>query len=388
MRRSAYTSPHLLLPVLFSTVLSFFLGGPSKLAAGPIYSVVDLGSLGSGSAMPAALNGSGTAVGFVTDVYGSQIPVSFNGQATALGGVGQANGVNDSGTVVGTQLAGANPTVTEWSNGQAQNLHISGYGTAINNAGQVVGGYVTPGGQLNAFTWSNGTLSDLGTLAGGNWSSAYAVNAGGEIVGTSAIGNGLFRAFYSNGVGMTSLGTFAGTSGSSYAMAVNDYGEIAGNAQTAQGYSHAFLWNGATLIDLGTLGGTQSYAYGVNDSETVVGYSLTSDNSTHAFVYSNGVMMDLNLLLPVGSGWTIEDAYAINNVGDILGTGLFAGQSYAVELQPTATSGLILSDAVLATPEPGGGALCALGVMVLAGFAWPGRKLFGLRTTKRPRRAW
>lgn len=161
MRRLDSPSPVLPISALFSTILSF-LGGPSQLTAGPIFSVVDLGALGTGSAMPAALNGSGTAVGFVTDLQGNQIPVSFTGQASPLGGVGQANGVNDSGTVVGTQMSGANPTVTEWSNGQANSLNISGYGMAINNTGQVVGGYLTPNGQLHAFSWSDGGLLDLG----------------------------------------------------------------------------------------------------------------------------------------------------------------------------------------------------------------------------------
>jgi probable HAF family extracellular repeat protein len=367
MRRRSSPSPLFLLSALFSTVLSFFLGGPSQLTAGPIYSVVDLGALGTGSAMPAALNGSGMAVGFVTDVSGNQVPVAFSGQASPLGGVGQASGVNDTGTVVGTQMTGGNPIVTEWSNGQATSLNVSGYGTGINNAGQVVGGYLTPNGQLHAFTSSNGKMVDLGTLAGGTWSSSYAVNAAGEIVGTSAIGNGLFRAFFSNGTGMTSLGTFAGTNGSSYALGLNSYGEIVGNAQTAQGFAHAFLWNGAALIDLGTLGGSQSYAYGVNDAGTVVGYSLTSDNSTHAFVYADGVMLDLNHLLPVGSEWTIEDAYAINAAGDILGTGVFDGQSYAVELLPSGVDAEVLGGTdVLSTPEPAAGRMCVAGVVLMA----------------------
>jgi probable HAF family extracellular repeat protein len=199
------------------------------------------------------------------------------------------------------------------------------------------------------------------------------VNASGEITGTSMTANGRFRAFVSNGSGMTSLGSFAGSNGSSYGLAINNAGEVVGNAQTAQGFSNAFIWLGGSLIDIGTLGGTQSYAYGVNDSGTVVGYSLMSDNTTHAFVYSDGVMLDLNNLLPIGSGWTIEEAYGINNSGDILGEGTLDGQLYAVELTPSGdeggadiVNGVPTSFGVLATPEPGTLFLGGIGAIAIA----------------------
>lgn len=376
MRRLAMLArPHLLLLVWPCSVLSFFLGGPSRLAAGPIYSVVDLGSLGSGAAMPAGINNSGTAVGFVTDINSNQIPVTFTGTVNSLGGYGQANGINDAGTVIGTEWSNGNPSVTEWSNGESKNL-LPGYGTGINNAGEVVGGYLTAAGQLHAFTWSNGKMVDLGTLPGGTWSSAYGVNAWGEVAGTSATANGGFRAVVSNGGSLTSIGTFAGTNGNSYGLGINDFGEVVGNAQNAQGFAHAFVWMGGTLVDIGTLGGGQSYAYAVNDSGTVVGYSLTSDNSSHAFVYSNGVMLDLNNLIPMGAGWTIDEAYAINNSGDILGEGTLDGQLYAVELLPSSKNDAIVSsDEVLATPEPSALWLTAAG-LILVLLVW------GLRRTR------
>jgi probable HAF family extracellular repeat protein len=328
-----------------------------------------LSALGTGAAMTAAINDSGTAVGFVTDPNNNQIPVIFNGQASSLGGYGQANGINGAGTVIGTQLVNGNPGVTEWSNGQAKGLNIPGYGTGINNAGEVVGGYVTGTSQLHAFAWKGGNMTDLGTLAGGTWSSAYGVNVTGQIAGTASIGNGIFRAFFSTGSGLTSIGTFAGTNGSSYGTAINDFGEIVGNAQTAQGFSHAFTWMGGALVDIGTLGGTQSYAYSVNDSGAVVGYSLTSNNSSHGFIYSNGVMLDLNNLLPIGSGWIIDDAYSINSSGDILGEGTLDGQFYAVELLSSNGNSNSQADpvfGVLAVPEPGSLLLGACGLVVFA----------------------
>lgn len=363
MRRSA---PRIRLVACSCSVLSFILGGPLKISADPIYSIVNLGSLGSGAAMTSGINNSGATVGFVTNPSGDQIPVTFDGQANSLGGYGQANGINDGGTIVGTQIINNSPSVTEWTNGQASSLNISGYGTGISNSGQVVGGYITDSGQLHAFTWSNGTMIDLGTLPDGTWSSAYGVNSSGEITGTSALGNGRFSAFVSNGTGLSSLGTFEGSNGSSYGLAINDSGEVVGNAQTAQGYSHAFAWLGGSLIDLGTLSGTQSYAYGVNDSGTVVGYSLMSDNSSHGFVYWNGVMLDLDSLLPIGSDWTIDAAYGINSGGDILGTGTVDGQMYAVELLPSYSNSADVVDAVAPVPEPASWLLGAMGAIVVA----------------------
>ncbi len=368
MRRPAVSlsKPHIRLIACSCSVLSFFLGGPSKISADPVYSIVNLGSLGSGAAITSDMNNSGAAVGFVTNASGDQIPVTFNGQVSSLGGYGQANGINDAGTIIGTQLVNNSPSVTEWVNGQASSLNISGYGTGINNSGQAVGGYITASGQLHAFTCSNGTMIDLGTLPGGTWSSAYGVNSLGGIVGTSALGNGLFSAFVSNGTGVTNLGTFQGSNGSSYGMAINDSGEAVGNAQTAQGYSHAFAWLGGSLVDLGTLGGTQSYAYAVNGSGTVVGYSLMSDNSSHGFADWNGVMLDLNSLLPIGSDWTIDAAYGINSGGDILGTGTLDGQMYAIELQPSYTDNADAVNAVAPIPEPASLLLGTVGAIAIA----------------------
>ena len=48
------------------------------------------------------------------------------------------------------------------------------------------------------------------------------------------------------------------------------------------------------LTDLGTLGGTQSFAYAVNDLGQVVGSSwIAGDTASHSFLYSNGKMQDL-----------------------------------------------------------------------------------------------
>ena len=56
----------------------------------------------------------------------------------------------------------------------------------INDQGVVVGSSVTRTGVGHAFVWTNGTMTDLGTLAGASASVAYDINEAGVIVGAAA----------------------------------------------------------------------------------------------------------------------------------------------------------------------------------------------------------
>lgn len=335
---------------LFAASFLGITAGTISASASSLYSMQELGSIGSGMASGFT---SGQAVGYVIDSEGYQIPAMFSGgQATLLPGTGEANAINGAGLIAGTTYQGNSPSVATWTNGQLTTLGIAGYGTALNDSGQIAGSYIN-GNVQHGFLWTNGTLTDLGTL-GGNWSSAYAVNDSGQIAGTSSINNsGTFHAFFSNGSGMTDLGTLGGRN--SYGLGMNSSGSVVGNSQISSGFSNAFLWTGSSMTDLGTLGGNQSYAQAVNDSDAVVGYSWISGNTaTHAFLYANGVMMDLNSLLNLGSAWTITAAYGIDDAGQILATATSAdGQNYAVELDPIVQQqARILAIQPLSVPEP------------------------------------
>ena len=156
------------------------------------------------------------------------------------------------------------------------------------------------------------TITDLGTLPGGNASYATAINNTGQVVGNSYKGHGTSQAFlYSNGQ-MQGLGTLPGNT-DSFATGINSAGQVVGNVGISslgvlQNISQAFLYSNGTMQGLGTLNG----ASGINDAGQVVG---STSGSNHAFLYSNGKMQDLGTL----PGGTSSGASGINNAGQVVG---------------------------------------------------------------------
>ncbi len=76
----------------------------------------------------------------------------------------------------------------------------------------------------------------------------------------------------------------------------------------------------------------------VNNFLQVVGAGRLSP-----FLYSDGVMYDLSNLIPQGSGWTLSIAgaafsgWAINDLGQIAGSGMINNETHAVRLDPVAS---------------------------------------------------
>src|SRR5262249_58466916 len=78
----------------------------------------------------------------------------------------------------------------------------------------------------HAFVWSNGTMTDLGTLGSGNFSAGIAINSSGEVAGWSDTNADVGQeAAVWNGQKWTALGVPQG----SVADGINDSGQVGGS---------------------------------------------------------------------------------------------------------------------------------------------------------------
>ena len=252
------------------------------------------------------------------------------------------------------------------------------HGLAINASGQVTGDSVLStlvqvpcppqryGGPQkcfkhpdHAFVWSNGTMTDLGSL-GGLYSQGVAINGSGEVVGESATkSSGPFERFLWNGHSMKALSaptTVYGINDSGQivgqcfdavfiqttacvvsngtitnlpesnpnieclyintippnipaAVAINNNGQILGNCFESSG-GLAIVWTNDTPTVLPTLGGVASSGTAISSNGQVVGTSQTSTGAEDGFLWSNGTMTDL------GSNFSPA---AVNDSGVIVG---------------------------------------------------------------------
>jgi probable HAF family extracellular repeat protein len=207
---------------------------------------------------------------------------------------------------------------------------------------------------VHAFAWRSGHLKDLGTLPGGNYSSALEINQRGQIAGLSetseidpALGTPEFHAVLWDKDNIQDLGTLGGTA--SFAEVLNNHGQVVGNSLNAVPdplsimgltQTHGFIWQRGRMEDLGTLGGPDSWASFVNEHGQVAGASYTNDvvnpntgvPQIDLFIWENGKMRDLGNLGGSGFNPSICCAGAlpwivtgINDRGEITGGMTLAG---------------------------------------------------------------
>jgi probable HAF family extracellular repeat protein len=235
----------------------------------------------------------------------------------------------------------------------------------------------------HGFVWSNGTMTDLGTLGSGNFSAGTAINSSGEVVGwTDTNADTGQEAAVWNGQKWTPLGLPQG----SVAAGINDSGQVAGsvsnvttgsqpfldsngtvtdlpepgfvatsnlgcqanainnNAQIAGTCSGAsynrktgvttfrtdlVLWQNGTVTDLGTLSGVDNGATAINNNGQIIGYEIAETGVINGFLYSNGTMTSLGSFKPAAindngvmvGGQYIDSGGTITNLNTLIPAG-------------------------------------------------------------------
>lgn len=330
------------------------------------------------------------------------LPGSIDGLAFGLNNVGQV--VGDSRLDRTGNVGRSRPVV--WDYGGAphelwSDQTVGGNLLGINNSGEIVGRYGSgsgiplpgpgvPYGRAFYFSTATGRI-DIGLAPTGN-SKAAAINAAGQVAGTSetldtVIINGtpmqqyIPHAFvWDKTNGIRAIGDLNG--GDSFANAVNSYGQVVGYGDLANGHWGAFVWDATNGIrDLPTTPGQSSQAYAINDRGQVLGvdfgiggvlWDLATGTETAvpngdalnnlgqvvgsaygggAFLwYETGGTRLLSSLIPAGTGWQLDYAFAINDAGDIAGYGLLNGQirGFLMTPVPEPASWLLFASAAAA----------------------------------------
>jgi probable HAF family extracellular repeat protein len=327
------------LPALLA---AFFLSIPGVARAGS-YRPVDLGTLGGTTSGAHALSSNGLVAGESTLTDGTTHAFLWrDGRLLDLGVLPDgtysvALGVNAAGVVVGYGDVGDGiRRAFRWTDAGLADLGLLPGGTysvarGINNAGTSVGeaDMDDAGRRRTRAVRFDGTPLDLGIILGSATSAAAAVNAAGAVVGSARVHGAIYHAFRLVSPGhYRDIGALA--EGSSDGYAINASGQVVGaSAVGADIRAFVSTYRNGRPTALPGLGGPNSVAFGINAAGDIVGSADDANVAAHAVRWRDGQVLDLTTALPADSRWHLTDAAAINDAGQIAGTGTIDGRLHA-----------------------------------------------------------
>jgi uncharacterized membrane protein len=172
------------------------------------------------------------------------------------------------------------------------------------------------------------TITDLGVLPGGSFSTAYDINDLGEIVGIASDAGGFNRrVLWQNGVIIDTLPQ--PSSAVTIATQLNEHRQFVGVATQNSSIGYGVFWSQGIAVKLQPLPGTAASgaaANGINGSGDVAGGGTGGGGTTplyqHAGIWRNGLLLrDLGVI----PGGNFSMAYDINDAGQVTGTGTAGG---------------------------------------------------------------
>lgn len=300
----------------------------------------------------------------------------------------QGTDINNSGQLTAYALASnLHYRACVFENGALRDLGIGtngSYPRRINQAGQIIGHFDTDRdpitrGRDHAFLFSGGTVTDLSVLFG-RYVAVGGINSHGHIVGNAETddGSSIVPFIYSNGVFVLAgsansqfidindagliLGTisYPGTKPDeslpraalfrpgrvvdlgvprgciwSLGWRLNNRGDVMGHAATFDNFGRAFVSRGKHLRVVRPLrGDLVTFLHDLNNAGQAVGDSSVPDYGVRAILWEDGQTRDLNRMIRKNSGWELHVAFGINDRGQIVGTGSFAGDYRGFLLNP------------------------------------------------------
>jgi probable HAF family extracellular repeat protein len=324
------------------------------------YAITDLGTLGGTASRAFDVAETGAVVGLAETATGDVRAFVWQEESTralASEGPSQALAIHGT-TVVGTQQVSEGLAAVRWSLDapDAPGVALSdSFSVAFGVHGGTVVGARKDGARFRAVQWDGGTETLLDTPSGAE-SQATAVDASGTAIGF-AVQDGVPTALrWSTPDAPDVLGT-------GRAFGVGAAGSVVGQSN---GVATRWAEDGTStaLADPGPA----TLAYGSNDAGTVVGGMWASASAarkaapwagpwssdlraqlrppgvgeeaapkaeaTSAFVWQAGVLTNLESCLAADAGWTLVEARAINNAGQIVGFGLRDGTPRGYLLTP------------------------------------------------------
>jgi probable HAF family extracellular repeat protein len=329
---------------LLTVVLGFHLA-PGAAAVGE-YTVTDIGTLvGTGkgqfdilvNTVPQAINADGNVIANATGGgSGWTVPFTFqDGKLKRLGkekAISSAEDINDNGEIAGWETSlddrpGLKARAVVWRDGKPVELPTLGgdaaLAHALNNKGEVVGlSEVTPGTfDYHPVLWQGDEVIDLGLLRE-NAGRAVDINESTVIIGNAHGKGGDLPLRWEDGT-LEELPLPEGIS-SGTVFSINDEGTIVGSfntiAEDASVVTAARWVNGEPELLASLIEDGPGIAVAINSVGQVVGWSALDADAQNrvAVLWQGEIVTDLNDLIPDDSGYTLTNARAINDAGQIL----------------------------------------------------------------------
>jgi uncharacterized membrane protein len=253
------------------------------------------------------------------------------------------------------------PTLPGGHNANAFDVNDLGQavGVAENGIGDSTCASATPSQVLRfqAVSWGlDGRIRALALLPGDTVGYALGVNNIGQAIGASGLCSNApvspipfapHAVLWDRNGSPTDLGHLPGTPAGvlNVATSINDRGEVVGfacvgadtNPETC--IQDTFLWTKETgMQDLGRFPGSivtgPCCSHTINNDGVIVGFSLDASFNERAIIFHGKTPVDLNTLIPQNSGWYLECAQAINDLGEIMGFGTINGGTHAFLAKP------------------------------------------------------